>query len=180
MWIGLSHALEAQGRIAETRELIADLIQVSDDPDLHYRLAALLAMHGDPAATIHGHLTRADLLLQTHGPSARNRFTRAQTTLLHGTGSLDKVLHDLDQLWLLRDDNASQVPPLELGRVYLTALVLRHKNDDLDKLDAVVEDLFAYVKNDPYSEDVVRTFRAIGHSIEARMLVNDTKPDKGN
>ncbi len=175
MWMGLTHALQAQGRIAETRELCEDLIQVSDDPELHYRYASLLALRGAPAKTVHAHLIQADKLAGTSGPSARNRLTRAQTTLLHGKGNLNQVLRDLEQLWRDREEFALQVPPLELGRVYLTALVLRHEEDDLAKLDSVTEAMLTYVDQDPYSEDIVRSFRAVGHSIEARLLVKDSK-----
>lgn len=175
MWVGLSYALKGQGRIDETRELISDLIQVSDGPELHYRFASLLALAGEPAKKVHGHLTHADLLSGISNLSARNRFTRAQTTLLHGAGSLDKVLKDLAQLWEDRDATADEVLPLELGRVYLTALILRHRKEDLGTLDSVTEAMLDYVDSDPYSEDIVRTFKAIGQSIGARLLVRDTK-----
>ncbi len=175
MWVGLSHALQAQGRIDETRDLISDLIQASDSPELHYRYASLLALAGEPAETVHGHLTRADKLSGISGLSARNRFAQAQTALLHGVKNLDRVISDLAELWEGRDATAGEVQPLELGRVYLTTLILRHRKEDLDTLDAVTGAMLDYVDSDPYSEDVVRTFKAIGHSIGARLLAPGTK-----
>ncbi|MCP5023296.1 MAG: hypothetical protein GY930_16190 [bacterium] len=175
MWMGLSHALQAQGRIDETRAMISNLIQASDSSELHYRYASLLALAGEPAKTVHGHLTRADKLSGISGLSARNRFARAQTAMLHGVRNLDTVLSDLAQLWEGRDATAGEVQPLELGRVYLTALILRHRKADLDTLDVVTEAMLDYVDSDPYSEDIVRTFKTIGHSIGARLLASGTK-----
>ncbi|MFT4649124.1 MAG: tetratricopeptide (TPR) repeat protein, partial [Glaciecola sp.] len=171
MWIGLSYALQTQGRISETRTLVADLLKISDDPELHYRLASLLALEGESAKIVNTHLQRGDKLSGAKSASPRNRFTKAQTTLLHGARGLDTVVRDLGALWPDRDQFSREVPPLDLGRVYLTALILRHQAKDLQTVERVTEDLLQYIDQDPYSEDLIRSFRAVAHSIESRLLV---------
>ncbi|MDF1839163.1 MAG: tetratricopeptide repeat protein, partial [Planctomycetota bacterium] len=171
MWIGLSYSLHTQGRIAETRELVADLLKISDDPELHYRLAALQSLRGEAPRIVRQHLSRGDTLSGAKGNTPRNRFIQAQTTLLHGTGGLNQVVADLGRLWPDRNRFSRDVHPLELGRVYLTALVLRHQEADLRLLEQVAEDMLEYAHQDPYARDLIRSFRAVGQAIEARLLV---------
>ncbi|MCA9001415.1 MAG: hypothetical protein KDB61_05800, partial [Planctomycetes bacterium] len=102
--------------------------------------------------------------------SPRSRFIQSQAALLHAEDGLDDVIRDLQTLWLERDRNAKVIAPIELGRVYLTTLILRHRNEDLQTVERVATDMRAYESLDPYAPDTIRTFRAIGNAIEERMV----------
>ncbi|HPF13964.1 MAG TPA: tetratricopeptide repeat protein [Planctomycetota bacterium] len=170
LWLGLSSAYLAQGRFEEARNLVADLLKVSDDPELQYRYASLLALEGEPSAKVRHHLQQGDAARGLVGNSARSRFLQAQMVLMEGSGGLDNVLNELSSLWGRRDQIAMEVAPLELGRTYLTALVLRHQEADMEVLSVLTEEMLQYANQDPYAEDVIRTFRSMGKAISERVV----------
>ena len=169
LWLGLSYALYAQGRIDETRDLVEDLLKIADDPELHYRFATLLALEGEPRARVQFHLKRGDNLSGLVGDSARSAYLKAQMVLMEGSGRLDNAIAELGKLWNRRDQHALELPPLEIGRTYLTALVLRHQESDIQTLDIVTEEMLQYANQDPYAEDVIRAFRSMGEAVRSRV-----------
>ncbi len=172
LWIGLSQALYAQGRIDETRDLVEDLLKIADDPELHYRFASLLALEGEPRARVLFHLKRADSLLELVGESPRSAYLQAQMILMEGSGGLNNAIGVLSQLWNRRDQHAVELAPLEVGRTYLTALVLRHQQTDIDTIEIVTEEMLQYANQDAYAEDVIRSFRSMGQAVRTRVAAD--------
>ncbi|MEZ5976496.1 MAG: tetratricopeptide repeat protein [Planctomycetota bacterium] len=168
-WSLLSDAFNAQGRIDETRDLVADLLKITGDAEMNYRYATLLALEGAPSVRVRHHLQQADDGLGIVGRSARSSFIQAQMELMEGAGGLDDVIRELGSLWNRRDQFAEELDALELGRTYLLALILRHQEADLQAIDVAAAEMLQYAPGDPYAEDVILAFRALAGAVRNRV-----------
>lgn len=157
LWDLLALAHEAQGNDAEALRVREALVAMSNDPLAHYEYAWLLVRTGGESSEI----TR-ELYLADHSPyggreiRTRTRFLRGIAQLRTGGEVTAVLVRDLEQLWSGR--RTPDIDHVLLGRSLAQALLLRHGEKDLEKLQKVLQQLDKLPQADAYTRDLVRAY----------------------
>jgi len=177
LWILLGRIKEGQKRSSEALRLYRTIVQMSSDPETHYRIAWILATQGGDGPTIEEHLASIDSIELDRDPRAR--LVRARAELQRKEPDFETSLAALEELWSQRESLGPELTPTEIGRTLAQGLLLRHEARDLERLKSFMPELDEYTMDSPYLADLTLCLAGLGPQIEPAQPA-PAEPDAGS
>ena len=168
LWLLLARTRGERGHRDEALDMYRSLVAMSNDPRAHYGVAWMLAERGGAQGAIETHLRTADEATAGGEISARSTFVRVRGELLDSKPNHEGIIDALEKLWRRRRILGSDVPPLDLGRVYTRALMERRAPVDLERLATLGEEFSRQAQDHPYVEDLARALAGLASQLEPR------------
>ena len=150
---------EAADRLDDARRNYETYLAIDPDSEIGYELVELMISAGAKRSEIARKLSQADRFQA--GGSARSTYLNALAKLRDHRPELDRIIRSLAGLWKQRSHSWSEVSPLDLGRLYVDALMRRATSEDLEIVDVVIDDLREIAEGELYEPEFLSALSGI-------------------
>ena len=168
LWVLLARTRAERGHADEALKLYRSVVAMSNDPRAHHGVAWMLAERGGSQNAIESHLRSADEAVDSPRASNRSTFVRVRAELLDPNPNLPGIIDALEKLWRRRRLIGQEVPALDLGRVYVRALMARRSPEDIERLASLGDEYSRQADDAPYSEHLARALAGLSTQLEPR------------